>query len=957
MKFRRYAFLTLLLAIGSTTAVAQQDIIDRVFSNKPVDYRNQLVLEDTLAQGFFYASTLDGYSYSYTFGHDDFQNFLSYRNKLTGKRGIIVLGTNVSAYSEASADSVYFMQTTDNAVTEGYDDMGNYTFTSHATAAQFYFDQAEGQDELWTVTTEGGSYKVQKTGTIQKDLFKAVSFTESVSEEGYSQITALYANIRTNKVYKSAVLNEKVTVNEVYAYHYDYYGEYDYYYGYEMPETDYSVPTFESRLNYEPIEIAYTMSGDTIGEVFFYTYPGSDLNAFNHKAVPDEYSGVWKAQDESMLIIDGDDMWSAYGVFMATIDSYKNLYQVSKLNWNDAISKLNLSAETQKQLEAGWKGSKSDLRFISLTSWTVLGRFKDVYLANGEIMAHIYLEAADAEGNVSANVEFLTPQKVHEALGYAYYDNYSYTTVLRDLQGNPVDLVSAGVDYYYNYNMAVADRNLDKDGNLVLTNESLGSINFKSYSGGSNYIGQVRYQWIGDANFNNGARVVGIKSMPYKIVDESGKIIADDIFSMYVTNVQGFNLYQIFNSNNKCGVLGPDGNWMIKQEWENVTVLGPSSSYGYDGYGSIGLPVFFSVMKGDKYGVLDSKGNWVVPMGYEYVEVCQNQILATRGGKLTVYSFDGKALIENIDGFMGGYYGYATDCYSFDQTSMGSRVLIKDQKFGIVDKNFNVTVPFAYSSISPVAGSNKFIVADEEGKYGMINEKGTTILPSEYDLIIPFDYYPNRLVASKDGKQGVINENGKVLIPFEFYSISTGSDWVSNMIYISDPDYRTNIVDTTGKSIIDGGCTYVYYYPTQELFYCSGADGKFTFYDKSGSELYSKIVTYIDPYSAYDYVQIAQMGDYETPLYGAFDLSSGAELMPYNFESLYPFWIDDQIFFAGTVKGKLGIYSIDGKTLVKPKGAYLDNYYYESGEYGGEAGYYVEISNKKGKSKLIRLEW
>ncbi|MBI3134975.1 MAG: WG repeat-containing protein [Bacteroidetes bacterium] len=957
MKFRFYASLSLLLSLSSVSVFSQQEIIDRVFSNKPVDYRSQLVIEDTLAAGYFYNSSQDGYSYSSTFGLPDFQNFLSYRNKLTGKVGFIVLGTSVSGYSDAIADSIYFLQTKDVESSEGYDDMGNYVMSSHAKVVQFYFEMAQGADEYWTVTEGSANYSVQKSGTIEKDFFKAVAFTEVITPEGYSTVKAVYANIGTNRVYKSAVLDERVTINEVYAYHYDYYGEYDYYYSYEMPETDYSVPYFETQMNYAPIEISYTLSGDTIGDVLSYSYPEADPNAYYHKAIPDEFSGVWKAENDTMIIVDGDDMWSAYGVFLATIDSYKGLYEASKVSLSEALSKMNLSADDQKKVEAGWKGSKTDIRLLSLSSWAVVARYKDIYLANDQVMAHIYFEG-DMDGNRITGVEFLTPEKVYENFGFAYYDSYNYTTNVKDLNGDPVDLYNAGVAYYYNYNLSVADRNIDKEGNLVLTTESLGSLTFKAYSGGSNYVGKVRYQWIGSSDFDENAIIVGVKSMPYKIVDESGKVMADDIFSMYVTNVQGFNLYQIYNSQNKVGVMGPDGNWMVKQEWDAVSVLGPSSSYGYDGYGTIGLPVFFSVMNGDKYGALDSKGNWIVPMGYDYIEVCSGQILASRSGKISVFSFDGKMLIDQLDGFGGGYYyGYATDCYSFDYTATGSRILIKDSKYGIVDKNFTITVPFKYSNITPVTGSNKYIVADENGKYGMINDKNEEVLAFEYDLMIPFDYYPNRLVASKDGKQGVINENGEVLIPFEYYSISTGSDWMSNMIYISDPDYRTNIIDTTGKSIIDAGCSYVYYYPTQEIFYCSGYDGQFTFYDKNGTQLYSKIATYIDPYSAYDYVQISQVGDYEQPLFGAFDLTSGADLMPYEFESLYPFWINDQVFFAGTKKGKLGIYSIDGTTLVKPKGLYLDNYYYETGEYGPEEGYYVEISNKKGKSKLIRLNW
>jgi hypothetical protein len=124
-----------------------------------------------------------------------------------------------------------------------------------------------------------------------------------------------------------------------------------------------------------------------------------------------------------------------------------------------------------------------------------------------------------------------------------------------------------------------------------------------------------------------------------------------------------------------------------------------------------------------------------------------------------------------------------------------------------------------------------------------------------------------------------------------------------------------------------------------------------------GELLYSKVIEYLDPYSSYENIQIYQMGSYENPRFGAFDVITGEEMMPVEFESLYPFWINEQLFFAGYKKGKVGIYSADGTELVKPKGYYLDNYYYDDGYYGGEVGYFVEISNKKGKSKVIQLNW
>ena len=127
------------------------------------------------------------------------------------------------------------------------------------------------------------------------------------------------------------------------------------------------------------------------------------------------------------------------------------------------------------------------------------------------------------------------------------------------------------------------------------------------------------------------------------------------------------------------------------------------------------------------------------------------------------------------------------------------------------------------------------------------------------------------------------------------------------------------------------------------------------FYDLTGQLLYSKLVDYIDPYDSYETIQIYQVGN-EDPKFGAFDISTGEDLMLPDYESLYPFWIGDYVFFAATINGKLGIYDSYGVELVKPKGLYLDNYYYDYDEYGNYQ-FFVEISNKKGKSKIINLNY
>ncbi|MBL7899354.1 MAG: hypothetical protein JNJ99_12525, partial [Crocinitomicaceae bacterium] len=181
MKFRLLTLLSVLFLSFSLKVSAQSEIIDKVFKDKGADFKSQIILEDTIAMDYFYASEDYGSVYSVKFGHEDFQHFITYRNKLTNKVGLIVYGTSVSGYSDAVADSIYFLQNGETESSEFYDDLGNYVFNTVVKSAQFYFDYNNTQDEYWTVNTVPGKYEVKKSGNLEKDLFKAVSFVEHIT--------------------------------------------------------------------------------------------------------------------------------------------------------------------------------------------------------------------------------------------------------------------------------------------------------------------------------------------------------------------------------------------------------------------------------------------------------------------------------------------------------------------------------------------------------------------------------------------------------------------------------------------------------------------------------------------------------------------------------------------------------------------------------------------------------
>lgn len=957
--------ILIFFATSFSYVLAQQNIIDNVFKDLPIEKRSQLEIIDSLSTAFKYVDTYYYSEYYAKFEGDQIQKILVYQNKEFGKKGLIILGENSFYASEAIADSIYLIGIDEVEYTESYDLEGNFINGNYFGKKVNFSFSINGQEYLYTLTFADSKYNLGKSGNIKRSILKAVSFEELAIDEYTNYIKGVFADIKTDQLIRSSILNEEIVKSQVYSYKYDhYYGEYEYF---ETAVDEYAYPVFESRLNYEPIEILYIEKGDSIHELIHFDYLKYNDLAYMQKIVPSNFSGVFTDKNyvtDNLLIFEDDEIYTAYATVYASMDAY-NFYVFETGNLENELSKANLAPNEIDQIKKLWLGSTEKVNFVSLTSFTYQLRFKDYFFYNDQVLIYVFKEYNEETGKASVNIRKFDAEKVFKLEGLAHYNNYYYTTDVIDNSGNKIPLSSAGIDYYYNYNPSVSKKNIDDNGNLVLTNESIGNIQLKTFSPGNFHLGKVLVSWIGSNSLNENAQIVSIKSLPYDIKDESGKVFAANIQSMFITNVQGLNIFQITNENNKVGILGPNGETILPQIYDVINVVGPQVD---DYYASVAFPVFFIVYENNKCGVMDAAGRVVIPMGKDFIELCENEFIVNSNEKTAIYSLDGKVLIEGLDTYASSsgdynYEGYATydgygyygvDCYTLNSSQNGCHVLSKNLKYGLVDKNYNVIVPFAYQYIYALSTSNSFVATDTNGMTGIIDNTGKIVVPFEYEKIVNFDYSVNRFVAAKDGKEGVIDEKGNVLIPFNFYSIGTYSVWEDNLLYISDPDYQTNIIDTNGKSIIDAMCGYIYLYSGYNVIFCSN-EGKYDFYNMNGELIYTKVAEYIDPYACYGNIQIYESGSYENPKFGAFNLATGEELMPAEFDNLYPIWINDRVYYVADKKGKVGIYDSNGNLIVKHKYYNIDNYFYEDGYYGGEVGYYVEMSKIGGETKMIKL--
>lgn len=106
----------------------------------------------------------------------------------------------------------------------------------------------------------------------------------------------------------------------------------------------------------------------------------------------------------------------------------------------------------------------------------------------------------------------------------------------------------------------------------------------------------------------------------------------------------------------------------------------------------------------------------------------------------------------------------------------------RNGKWGIVDMNDKVIVPFEYDTIIQ-ADMNGYIVAQKNSKFGVIDEQNKIIIPFLYSKIHLYGK-TNRLVfdeegylqAQRNGKWGIVDINNKIIIPFEYDDVFCPGD-------------------------------------------------------------------------------------------------------------------------------------------------------------------------------------
>lgn len=120
------------------------------------------------------------------------------------------------------------------------------------------------------------------------------------------------------------------------------------------------------------------------------------------------------------------------------------------------------------------------------------------------------------------------------------------------------------------------------------------------------------------------------------------------------------------------------------------------------------------------------------------------------------------------------------------------------EKFGYIDINQNVIIPFDYEELSVF--SEELAPARKNGKYGYINRKNELIIPFQYDEERYF-HKSGLSEASKDGKWGFINKKGEQVIPIQYSQVDSHK-MEHEFIFVLDKN-KWAIFNNKGKQLTD----------------------------------------------------------------------------------------------------------------------------------------------------------
>jgi hypothetical protein len=252
-----------------------------------------------------------------------------------------------------------------------------------------------------------------------------------------------------------------------------------------------------------------------------------------------------------------------------------------------------------------------------------------------------------------------------------------------------------------------------------------------------------------------------------------GKHIYTKCYNETILLIQ-FYFYLDFSG--KYGVLNKDGKIILNLCFDDVCCNSTSPQRRVD---DIRASSDFIVKRDDLYGIMDDKMNCILDCICTDIHWIDKRIFAVRFNNETKFK-----LFRSDDCFLSDYTFDLDDEDFFDSPNEPNKQIVnceyyllrKGNKYGVVNPELRLIIPFEYDGISRWVYTNPLeYKVSKADKFGVIDKNGEILAPCEYSEIVCDYSFPYVYILTKkvDNRiiSHVINDNGETIIPATFSKI------------------------------------------------------------------------------------------------------------------------------------------------------------------------------------------
>ncbi len=208
---------------------------------------------------------------------------------------------------------------------------------------------------------------------------------------------------------------------------------------------------------------------------------------------------------------------------------------------------------------------------------------------------------------------------------------------------------------------------------------------------------------------------------------------------------------------------------------------------------------FAIIVRNNGYNIIDKSGvtQFDDDFDYLYFDFETGYLWYVKDELLGLMKTNGDIIVEaKYELSVEDDYSSSLESFSFFQEGLAR--VVKNGKFGYIDKTGEVIIDFDYEDAGHFSQGLAYY-ANSEGKYGYINKKGDIIISPKYDYAEEFNLNKQAIVADitseYDYIYALINKDGEEIIG----SLSDIED--HHEIYVVIKDEKCYLMNTKGKMI------------------------------------------------------------------------------------------------------------------------------------------------------------